>query len=611
MLEMLRNQLTQLRIIQGLFNYLKSVNVVPEYDNTLNHFSYERWRHNFLLVRLHLAFLIGTCIYFSAIFINLLRFILWNEPFLDQNLYLQLFALLGLLICLKLLKTAWGNQHLGWLFLGLGVSLQLSKQIIQTAHGNIKPDLFAWVLTFVSQATLIPVRLMWHLTSQSIILGYYFGINKLCGHKIIPSNYDSLMLVLFLFWICLICNLSVYLYENLQRTWFNSRQKLEAAYEQLTVTEAKYRSIFENSLEGLFQSTPDGRFISANSALAQIYGYLSSEDLIQNLSHIPDQIYVNPQRREEFVRLINEQGTVLGFESQVYRADGSIIWISENARAIQDSKGKIIAYEGDVKDITKRKHSEAEIQKALHQEKELNQLKSRFVSMISHEFRTPLTTILASAEALEHYSYKWDEDKKLTYLRRIQTTVHHLTELLNEVLLIGQGEAKKIPFHPSLINLETFCSSLIQEMRIGLEDTKHLHFIPPESPVIAPSTSPTQVYLDEKLLRHILYNLIGNAIKYSPQGGNIELKLDYNQSQAILTLKDQGIGIPKEDQSHLFEPFHRAKNVGVIPGTGLGLTIVKKSVEIQGGMIQVQSKIDLGTTVTVIFPLSGERITHE
>ena len=90
-----------------------------------------------------------------------------------------------------------------------------------------------------------------------------------------------------------------------------------------------------------------------------------------------------------------------------------------------------------------------------------------------------------------------------------------------------------------------------------------------------------------------------------------KLKLDYNQSQAILTLKDQGIGIPKEDQSHLFEPFHRAKNVGVIPGTGLGLTIVKKSVEIQGGMIQVQSKIDLGTTVTVIFPLSGERITHE
>lgn len=606
MLEMLRNQLTHLRIVQRLFNYLKSVNVVPEYNNTLNHLSYELWRHHFLSVRLNLAFYIGICIYFSAILINLLQFILWKQKFLDQTLYLQICASLGLLICLKLLKTHWGNQHLGYLFLGLSISLELTKQIIQTVNGNVSPNLFGWVLTFVSQATLIPVRLILHLTSQLIILGYYFGINKLLGHKIIPSNYDSLMLLLFLFWTCLICNLSVYLYENLQRTWFNSRQKLEQAYEQLTLTEAKYRSIFENSLEGLFQSTPDGHFISANPALARIYGYSSPEDLIQNLSHIPDQIYVNPQRREEFVRLINEQGTVLGFESEVYRSDGSIIWISENARVIRDSLGKIIAYEGDVKDITQRKYSEAEIHKALHQEKELNQLKSRFVSMISHEFRTPLTTILASAEALEHYSHKWDEEKNLTYLRRIQTTVHHLTELLNEVLLIGQGEAHKIPFHPSLINLEYFCFTLIQEMQVGLDDQKHLHFIPPKSDLLSSSTLPILVYLDEKLLRHILYNLITNAIKYSPQGGNIELKLNYNLNQAILTLKDQGIGIPIEDQQHLFEPFHRAKNVGVIPGTGLGLTIVKKSVEIQAGMIYIESQINLGTTVTLIFPLSNQ-----
>ncbi|HEY9867218.1 MAG TPA: PAS domain-containing sensor histidine kinase [Candidatus Obscuribacterales bacterium] len=604
MFEAVRDQLTQIGIIQRLFKYLKSVNVFPEYESNLNHLSYERWRHHFLLVRLQLAFLVGICIYFSAIFINFLRFFLWKEPFFDQNLYLQIFASLGLLICLRLLKTSWGDQHLSWLFLGLGISLQLSKQIIQTVHGNVKPDLFGWVLTFVSQATLIPVRLMWHFTSQLIILGYYFGINKLFHHKIIPSSSDSLMLLLFLFWTCLICNLSVYLYENLQRTWFNSRQKLEEAYEQLAVTEAKYRSIFENSLEGLFQSTPDGRFISANPALARIYGYSSPEDLMQNLSSIPDQIYVSPERREEFVYLMNQQGTVLEFESQVYRCDGSIIWISENARVIRDSTGKIIAYEGDVKDITQRKYSEAEIKKALDQEKELNQLKSRFVSMISHEFRTPLTTILASAEALEYYGHKWDEEKKLNYLQRIQTTVHHLTELLNQVLIIGQGEAQKIPFQPSLINLENFCYSIIQEMQIGIKYKQRLHFIPPKNQVLDTSQLPTQVYLDERLLRHILYNLISNAIKYSPQEGNIELNLNYNQNQVILTLKDEGIGIPQEDQQHLFEPFHRAKNVGVIPGTGLGLTIVKKSVEIQGGIIQVQSKINSGTIVTVIFPLS-------
>ncbi|WRH67051.1 MAG: PAS domain-containing sensor histidine kinase [Planktothrix sp. GU0601_MAG3] len=295
-----------------------------------------------------------------------------------------------------------------------------------------------------------------------------------------------------------------------------------------------------------------------------------------------------------------KQGTVLGFESEVYRHDGSIIWISENARVIRDSRGKIIAYEGDIKDITQRKYSEAEIQKALDQEKELNQLKSSFVSMISHEFRTPLTTILASAEALEYYSCKWDEEKKLIYLQRIQTTVHHLTELLNQVLFIGQGEAQKIPFQPSLINLENFCCGMIQEMKISLKETKYLRFIPPEKDTS--NLINNSVYLDERLLRHILYNLISNAIKYSPPGGNIELHLNYNQNQVILTLKDEGIGIPQEDQEHLFEPFHRAKNVGVIPGTGLGLTIVKKSVEIQGGIIQVQSKINVGTTITVIFP---------
>lgn len=604
----LRNQLIHSQVIQDFLNYLKSVNVVPEYENNLNHLSYERWRHHFLLVRLHLAFSVGICIYFSAILINFLRFVFWKESFFDQTLYLQIFASLGLLICLKLLKTSWGYHHLKWLFLGLGISLELSKQIIQTVHDNIKPDLFAWVLTFVSQATLIPVRLIWHLTSQLIILGYYFVINKLLGYETIPANYDSLMLLLFLFWTCLICNLSVYLYEHLQRTWFNSRQKLEQAYEQLAVTEAKYRSIFENSLEGLFQSTPDGRFISANPALANIYGYSSPEDLIQNFSYIPTQMYVDSERRKEFIRLMNEQGTVLGFESQVYRHDGSIIWISENARVIRDYRGKIIAYEGDVKDITQRKYSEAEIQKALDQEKELNQLKSRFVSMISHEFRTPLTTILASAEALEYYGHKWNNEKKLTYLKRIKTTIHHLTELLNQVLLIGQGEAQKIPFQPSLIDLETFCIGMIKEMKISLKEKQNLRFIPPENSAIDPGNFPPLVYLDERLLRHILYNLISNAIKYSPQGGNIELSLKYNQNQVILILKDEGLGIPQEDQQHLFEAFHRAKNVGVIPGTGLGLTIVKKSVEIQGGIIQVQSKINSGTTITVIFPLSmGEK----
>lgn len=245
-----------------------------------------------------------------------------------------------------------------------------------------------------------------------------------------------------------------------------------------------------------------------------------------------------------------------------------------------------------------RWRAETEIRKALEKEKELNELKSRFVSMISHEFRTPLATTLFSADLLESYSAKWPEEKRLTHIHRIQSAVYRMTELLDAVLLVGKAEAGKLEFNPEPMNLEAFCQEIVEDLQLTDDKQHTLNFV---SQGLC-----TQIYLDEKLLRHILSNLLSNAIKYSPQGSTVLFELACENCQnggtVAFHIQDRGIGIPKEDQERLFETFHRAKNVGTIPGTGLGLTIVKRSVELHGGQIFVESEVGMGTKFTVVLP---------
>jgi signal transduction histidine kinase len=247
--------------------------------------------------------------------------------------------------------------------------------------------------------------------------------------------------------------------------------------------------------------------------------------------------------------------------------------------------------------------TQMELRRALEKEKELNELKSRFVSMTSHEFRTPLTTILGSAELLEHYGHKWPEEKKRRHTQRIQNTVQHMTQLLNDVLLLGKAESGKLEFNPHPLDVEQFCLNLIEELELLDDSEPHrLNFVN--------HTQNLKASLDEKLLRHILNNLLSNAIKYSPTGSIVKFELFCQNDQAIFQIQDQGIGIPEEDQQYLFESFHRAKNVGNIPGTGLGLAIVKKSVDLHEGNITVNSEVGVGTTFIVTIPLSQERETE-
>ncbi|HEY9708923.1 MAG TPA: histidine kinase dimerization/phospho-acceptor domain-containing protein, partial [Oculatellaceae cyanobacterium] len=232
------------------------------------------------------------------------------------------------------------------------------------------------------------------------------------------------------------------------------------------------------------------------------------------------------------------------------------------ARLAVSEENEVVAI---VRNITERKQAEDELRETLKKEKELNELKSRFISTASHEFRTPLTTILGSTELLKYYSHKWDEEKKLVHFERIYSQVKHMTQMLDDVLLVSKAEAGKLEFNPSPMNVIQFCRSLVEELQLSADRQHTMIFklqgvgIDRDSEVGCSSC--TSVFLDEKLLWHMLSNLLSNAIKYSPEGSTIEFILTCLDSHVEIQIQDQGIGIPEKDKPRLFEAFHRATNV--------------------------------------------------
>ncbi len=244
---------------------------------------------------------------------------------------------------------------------------------------------------------------------------------------------------------------------------------------------------------------------------------------------------------------------------------------------------------------------EVQLRETLAQEKELSELKSRIITTISHEYRTPLTTILSSAELLEVYRHQWNDEKQLKYFRRIHDTVKHMTALVNDVLFLNKAESKKVDFNPEPLNLVDFLTELVDELKSPLDNKYNLFF--------ENIGDCNQCYIDVKLLRQIITNLLSNAFKYSPNGGTVSLHLNCEQTRVIFQITDEGIGIPDEDKQKLFEAFSRASNVSTIQGTGLGLSIVKKCVDLHGGQISVKSEVGVGTTFTVNLPQHREEET--
>ncbi|MBE9200702.1 MULTISPECIES: hybrid sensor histidine kinase/response regulator [unclassified Nodularia (in: cyanobacteria)] len=227
---------------------------------------------------------------------------------------------------------------------------------------------------------------------------------------------------------------------------------------------------------------------------------------------------------------------------------------------------------------------------------ELNQFKSEFVSMLSHDIRNPLNTILLAAGLLQNYDDKLTQETKYHHLEMIRSAIKNMAQLLDEVSLIGQADAGKLECELICLDLELFCQQLIDEAQLSTGE-KNLTIEFTSVGKLADAV------WDEILLRHILGNLLGNAIKYSQPGGKIQFELIAQEHTVTFRIQDWGIGIPKEDLPMLFHSFHRAANVGGIPGTGLGLAIAKKCVEAHGGEILVNSEVGIGTAFTVTLPV--------
>jgi PAS domain S-box-containing protein len=246
-------------------------------------------------------------------------------------------------------------------------------------------------------------------------------------------------------------------------------------------------------------------------------------------------------------------------------------------------------------DITKRKQIEIKIKDSLAKEKELNNLKMQFVSTVSHEFRTPLTTIYSSVELIERYGAKWDKSKKGNHFLKIKRSIDHLTKMLEEMLLLSRSESSNIKFKPEFINLNKFCISLINDSNSLLSKDHLLKYI---------IDIPDKNYLiDQSLLQVILTNLISNAIKYSPGGGEISLSVSIKKKKLIFRVKDNGIGISKENLNRIFIPFFRTHETSTITGSGLGLSIAKNYSKHHNGIIEVKSSLGKGSVFTLLLPL--------
>jgi PAS domain S-box-containing protein len=364
----------------------------------------------------------------------------------------------------------------------------------------------------------------------------------------------------------------------------------------LRESEEKFRALFEASSQGVMLHD-EQKFLEVNPATVRILGYDSADQILgKHPADTAAPIQPNGMPAEALARR--------HIEDCIANGSARFDWLCRNPRGGEVPIEVILTrikmggqhiIQAVINDITERKQAEAELLRALAREKELGQLKSSFVSMVSHEFRTPLGIIMSSAEILQDYLEQLDPDERQHHLQSIAKNTRRMSDLMEEVLLLGRFEAGKMDFQPARIDLAGFCRRLVDD---SLSATSF------KCPILLSLTSlPEQARADERLLRHIFLNLLSNAIKYSEPDQPVRFTVQREDEDAVCSIQDEGIGIPEADFEWLFDAFHRGRNVGQRPGTGLGLVIVKRCIELHGGRIKIESTVGQGTTVKVRLPL--------
>lgn len=352
-----------------------------------------------------------------------------------------------------------------------------------------------------------------------------------------------------------------------------------------------FRTVFRSSPALMSLTRLDnGLFVAVNDAFLRATGYEESE-VVGRFARDLD-LYAVPEQRLEFIELLRKEGSVRDREHLVSRKDRSTFTALITGDIIEiDGAPHTLAV---AIDITDRKKAEQDTLRALAAERELGELKSRFVALVSHEFRTPLGITMSAVELLRNYFDRLPTEKRAELVDDIYSATLRMSDLMEQVLLLGRVEAGKVAFKPTPVDLVNLANKLIDE---GLSASHH------RCPVTLTATPDVaDAMADETLLRPILSNLLSNAIKYSAEGSPVRLLLTREGNEAVFTVADRGLGIPEADQPRMFEAFHRASNVEHVSGTGLGLLIVRRCVDLHQGRIAFQSTVGEGTTFIVHIP---------
>ena len=362
-----------------------------------------------------------------------------------------------------------------------------------------------------------------------------------------------------------------------------------------------FEAYFKQHPEAVRYCASRARVLQVNRTTLTLYKIDSQDQFNKNLGSVADPEGFK-RFRDELVMLANG---VTRFETEQVEhiATGEDIHTVVGVSLVpgcEDDWSRLMVY---VVDITERIRAEQELRNALERERELSDLKTRFVSMASHEFRTPLTTIVSSTEILENYSERMQAEQKTRHFGKIQAAAQHMTQLLDDVLLFGKADADQLQTSPTTFDFHELAQEILEQVQLNA----------PQNLMFDVNLTCGIVTLDKTLMHHILNNLLTNAIKYSPEGGTISFNVECTNDNLIICVQDQGIGIPLKDQEHLFEPFHRAQNVDTIQGTGLGLAITKRAVDLHCGAINIESTEGMGTTFTITIPISdqGEQTNDE
>lgn len=369
---------------------------------------------------------------------------------------------------------------------------------------------------------------------------------------------------------------------------------------ELAESSARVQAIVNNVVDGIITTDHEGIIDMLNPAAAHIFGCDHPGDLIgQGFAALLDERSVGGDK--DYMAALTVAADNQGREIVGRRCDGTLFPMYIAMTRLQTA-GRTM-YTGIVQDITERKRFQAELldkerlNVALEKERELRLLKDRFISVMSHELRTPLTAIQLAADMLRKYGDRATEAEKRESLETIEAQVRNLSELVADVMSISKAEFMGERLNLETLDLETYLRDILESLSFAHHRTHRLVFTGVDRRV--------EARVDRKLLRRALDNLLNNAIKYSPAGGEVRLSLALDGDEAVIRISDQGIGIPPADLPRLFEPFHRAANVERLPGTGLGLVIAKQAVEMHGGSISVESAAGQGTVFIVRLPLAG------